>query len=103
MYDFGDCQDILSFKDSTFTTFSCEVGEESSGKFWTKKDSVFLFYPLIENPGMDNHSNYTHPMMWKLVHKNERLMSVVVFHNYKKENQSNFYVEEEYSNFTKIE
>lgn len=103
MYDFGDCQDILVFKDSTFTTFSCELYEESSGKFWTKKDSVFLFYPKIDEPGMDNHENSQRPKIWKLVRQTNQLRSVVIIHNFNEENQSSFYVEEEFAIFTKIE
>ncbi|MBR9918608.1 hypothetical protein GYB29_13250 [bacterium] len=102
MYDFGDCQDILSFKDSTFTTFSCELSEESSGRFWIEADSVFLFYPEIDNPEMDNHQNFQRPKLWKLIHENDQLKSVVIIRDFNKENQSKFYVEEEYGIFTKI-
>lgn len=111
LHDFGDCHDILSFEDSTFTSYSCEVDEKSSGKYWTKKDSVFLYYPVPLRGTIDvngekkvnaSHNTSHLPSLWKLIHRNDTLYSIVIINNYEQINQSLFYTDDDYSTFTQI-
>lgn len=97
-YDFGDCQNIYSFQDSTFKYNSCEIMESFKGSMWVEGDTVFLLIPEPKKKkivvGGDSVEIYeeryysARPTLEKLFYENDTLFFYAVIDNYQEKNQS---------------
>jgi hypothetical protein len=96
-YNFGECQDIYSFQDSTFQKNSCEIGDIFEGSFWVEKDTLFLLIPYPEKVkafiGGDSVEIYKQggrtyrPTLEKFIYRSDTLFFSEVYHSYGKPTQ----------------
>lgn len=91
-HDFGDCQDLLEFKDSTFTFSQCEAMEKSSGKYWVERDSIYLLIPVppkeslvVAGDSVEVNARWhsIRPTLFKLYYRNDTLKMISRIDNYK--------------------
>jgi len=97
LYDFGDCQDLYHFEDSTFSFHSCELMETFTGNYWICKDTLFLLTPkpqkkevLIGGDSVKVYERRLHsirPTLEKMYFRNDTLYYVEIFNNYLQDNQ----------------
>ena len=97
-YDFGNCEDVYSFKDTTFITNSCEIMESFRGWYWINNDTIYMLIPkpfkmkiLVSGDSVEVFSQKLHsyrPTLEKLLYKNDTLFFTAVYDNYLEENQS---------------
>lgn len=94
-HDFGDCQDLLEFKDSTFTFNQCEAMEKSRGKYWVKSDSIYLLIPVppkesivVAGDSVEVNARWhsIRPTLFKLHYRYDTLKMVSRIDNYKSKN-----------------
>lgn len=99
-FDFGDCQNIYSFEDSTFKYNNCEILESFHGSMWIEGDTVFLLIPepkkkkiVVGGDSVEIYEERYHsarPTLKKLLYKNDTLFFYEVIDKYQKENHRKY-------------
>lgn len=95
--DFGECQEVYYFLDSTFQLNSCEVAETFHGNFWTDKDTLFLLIPkpqkqkvVVSGDTLEldvQMLHYIRPTLEKMFYNNDTLFFLEIYNNYQQKNQ----------------
>jgi hypothetical protein len=98
--EIADCQEVYSFKDSTFALNSCEVSETFKGNYWIEGDTLFLLIPkpkkqkiVVSGDTVEldvQMLHYVRPTLERMIYKDDTLFFLEIYNNYQEENQSKF-------------